>query len=116
MTDAENHKMGPSEHLKKTKISPDEKADLKTRLPGLMQEALVSSDVGAAAIRAAIRLRVPIPASLLDSERIASALDLKEIAQSLRFLQRVETEVDLSGPLSAIRKKSAEIAQAGSFT
>lgn len=97
--------MGKRKHTPSgKKLSVQEKDDLRSRLPRLIEEAGSNRETAKAALRACLALRTPIPAELLDSDNIAGAFTARQIAGSLNRLSKSEVYFDISGALAAIGK------------
>jgi len=97
--------MGKHKHTPSgKKLSVQEKDDLRSRLPRLIEEAGSNKEAAKPALRACLALRAPIPAELLDPENIAAAFTVREIATSLNRLSKSEVYLDISSALTAIGK------------
>ncbi|MBI1893747.1 MAG: hypothetical protein HYS14_06515 [Candidatus Rokubacteria bacterium] len=83
------------------------KADLRRRFPKLLLDAASNAEARSAALRAALKIGVNVPADLLEPGNVAASLQPREIARSLRRLSTSTLTVDVSGALDAIRVSAA---------
>jgi hypothetical protein len=96
---------------RKSKLSKEDRATLKARLPNLLTEAASNLDVAPEALRACLTLRVAVPSALLTPENIAKVLSPEEIAKSLIRLSKTQSYLDLSSALSAARNAARKLAE-----
>jgi hypothetical protein len=96
---------------RKSKLSKENRAALKARLPNLLTEAASNFDVAPEALRTCLTLRVAVPSALLTPENIAKVLSPEEIAKSLVRLSKTQSYLDLSSALSAVRIAGRRLAE-----
>lgn len=93
--------------FKSKKLSVQERAELRARLPELIGQAASNSEASREALQAYLRLRIPLPLELLTSKILSDGLSAREITGSLNRFANSEVYLDISEALIAIRAAAA---------
>lgn len=92
---------------KSKRLSVQERAELRARLPELIANAPSNLEASRQALQAYLRLRISLPSELLTSKILSDALSARDIASSLNRFAKYERYLDISEALIAIRAAAA---------